>query len=40
MRAAAGMVKTQAQTILMATPQCTAEKRLAAPTPEMAPEIT
>ena len=35
-----GMVKIQAQTILSVTPQRTAESRLAAPTPEMAPVMT
>ena len=35
--AAAGMVQTQAQTMLLATPQRTAEARRMAPTPTMAP---
>src|SRR5665647_3665609 len=34
------MVKTQAQTIFRVTPQRTADRRLAAPTPEMAPVMT
>src|SRR5579871_3293031 len=37
--AAAGMVKIQAQTILLATPQRTAERRCVAPTPTIAPVI-
>ena len=38
--AAPGMVKIQAQTMFMVTPQRTAESRLAEPTPDMAPVIT
>src|SRR5512143_2977173 len=38
--AAPGIVKIQAQTILSVTPQRTADRRLAAPTPEMAPVMT
>jgi hypothetical protein len=37
--AAAGMVKAQAQTILVATPQRTAESLWVAPTPTIAPVI-
>ena len=33
----AGMVSTQAQTIRVATPQRTAERRLVEPTPTIAP---
>ena len=38
--AAAGSVMPQAATMLPATPQRTAEKRLAAPAPMMPPEMT
>jgi hypothetical protein len=38
--AAPGMVKIQAQTICRVTPQRTAERRLAAPTPEIDPVMT
>ena len=37
MAAERGMVSIQAQTICLATPHRTAERRLVAPTPEMAP---
>src|SRR2546429_672481 len=40
MTAAAGSVRTQATTMLPATPQRTADSRLAAPDPITAPEIT
>jgi len=35
----AGLVKTQAQTIRIVTPQRTAETRIAEPTPDIAPVI-
>ena len=38
--AAAGRVSSQATTMFPATPQRTAEKRLAAPAPVMPPEMT
>jgi hypothetical protein len=39
-RAAPGMVSTHATTMFSATPQRTADNRLADPTPEIAPVIT
>ena len=39
MNAEAGIVSTQAQTICRATPHRTADRRLEAPTPTMAPVI-
>jgi hypothetical protein len=38
--AEAGIVKTQAQAMLVATPQRTAFKRWMEPTPAMAPAVT
>src|SRR4030043_615401 len=40
MIAAPGIVKSQAQTIVIVTPQRTAESRFAEPTPDIAPVIT
>ena len=39
-KAAAGIVKIQAHTILKVIPQRTADIRFAAPTPDIAPVIT
>jgi hypothetical protein len=39
MRAEAGMVNTHAQTMFLATPQCTAVRRWTLPTPIMPPAM-